>query len=163
MYQNSMESSLIISLQTGTRFALTCGTDLGVSFFEIELESSSRIGSKTRISRRNVKSDFRSKACRYDDKPTGSEFETINRILQVAAEYELCDVSFETSHQNTTFMLTFKKERSSIFVNEWVKFWMRPFDVEYKLKFEEEDNDTQGGGLTIINCRQAIAKNTLTT
>lgn len=71
------------------------------------------------------------------------EFETINCILQVAAEYELCDVSFETSHQDTTFTLIFRKEKSSIFVNEWVKFWMRPFDVEYKLKFEEDENTTQ--------------------
>ena len=59
----------------------------------------------------------------------------INRLLQIALYYNQCSVSVALDGDQTRFMLYFKKGRTDLYVREWVKFWMRPFDLEYELRF----------------------------
>ena len=63
--------------------------------------------------------------------------ETINEMLRIAFESDLCEVKVVPDNEATQFELWFHRERTSIFISEWVKYWMRPFDVEFKLSFEE--------------------------
>ena len=66
--------------------------------------------------------------------------EKINHMLRIAQEYDICNVSVELNQEDTRFAILFTKVRTSLFVEEWVKFWMRSFNVEYDLDFEVPEN-----------------------
>ena len=69
--------------------------------------------------------------------------EKINEMLHVAVQYDFCDVALALDRDNTQFGLHFKRGRTSVFVEQWVKFWMKPFEVEYELDFERPENGKQ--------------------
>lgn len=64
----------------------------------------------------------------------------LNSILRVALEYDFCNVAVALNEENTQFALCFTRTRTSLFVEEWVKFWLRPFRVEYQLDFDDPEN-----------------------
>ncbi|NNE67113.1 MAG: hypothetical protein HKN33_11165 [Pyrinomonadaceae bacterium] len=78
--------------------------------------------------------------------------ETINLMLAVAVNYEICDVTLALERENTKLGLHFKKTRTSVFVEEWVKFWMKPFKVEYELDFERPEN----GKKLVFDCSLVV-------
>lgn len=71
------------------------------------------------------------------------ELEQINNMLRVAADSGFCDVSLVLSEENTKFVLRFEQIRTSLFVEEWVKFWMRPFAIDYSLDFDAPENGSE--------------------
>ena len=77
--------------------------------------------------------------CRLVESPH-IDLERINQMLNVALDYDFCDVSLALDDENTKFGLHFKQVRTSVFVEQWVKFWMRPFSVDYNLNFDEPEN-----------------------
>jgi hypothetical protein len=64
----------------------------------------------------------------------------LNKILKVALEYDFCDVSVESEEDNTNFFLKFRKSRTSVFVEQFAMFWMRPFGFEYSIDFDVPEN-----------------------
>ena len=73
----------------------------------------------------------------------------INRLLQIALYYNQCSVSVALDGDTTRFMLFFKKDRTELYVREWVKFWMRPFDLEYQLKFVKPEEKLETKACTV--------------
>ncbi len=68
------------------------------------------------------------------------DLEQINQMLDVALKYEFCDVLLTLDEENTRFDLHFKSIRTSVFVEQWVIFWMRPFGVHFELNFDSPLN-----------------------
>jgi len=66
--------------------------------------------------------------------------EKINNMLRVALEYDFCNVVINLDHEYTRFALHFRQARTSMFVEQWVKFWMRPHGVDYSIDFEIPGN-----------------------
>ena len=62
------------------------------------------------------------------------DLELINCLLRVALEYNLCEVDVTVDGVGAHFALKFREHRSAVFIFEWVKFWMRPFGFDYKVK-----------------------------
>ena len=71
------------------------------------------------------------------------ETEKLNKMLEVALEYDFCDVSIEAEEENTNFLLRFKKARTSVFVEQFAMFWMRPYGFEYSIDFDVPENGNQ--------------------
>ena len=65
------------------------------------------------------------------------DLELINCLLRVALEYNLCDVDFDVDSGGAHFGLKFHEERTAVFIFEWVKFWMKPYGFDYKIKIEQ--------------------------
>ena len=63
------------------------------------------------------------------------DLDKINKMLEMAQEYDFCDIEVALENSTTLLDLNFKQARTSIFIEQWAKFWMRPFGVEYKLDF----------------------------
>lgn len=76
------------------------------------------------------------------------DLDMINSMLKVALEFDFCEVSVTLGDENTKLALSFNKSRTSVFVEQWVIFWMRPFEVEYDLSFE---NSLNGKNLSVYS------------
>ena len=64
----------------------------------------------------------------------------INKMLEIALEYGFCEVEADVEDDGPKFILDFENVKTSVFIEQWVKHWMRPFGVDYRLSFDNPAN-----------------------